>query len=321
MTPSLTGDAILFLLFVASVYSFAALLVLVLIAPVFSFALGRTYAFMRSWPRRLSETHRRCRAGIWLPHRSSGRDDWCSLGLCHRYRGLVHSLPKSTPRYPLADERGNLGDCGPWLYVRCSNSSLVGGTLGADDRNQGGRPDRIVHWRKEMAYGPMALPILVLLSLTPAGQKLFGPLGLLAFIAVGASAPALILRLPGYAATAASLSALPGEVYCDVACAPFPLRWRSSNHVHRSGGLCDFLPRCRQVGGAIHLGQQVQRRSSPPMTIQTPLITPTQVLKQPPPMPRLLRNPATRWSCAATWTLIPRICRTRRYQRQTHDGI
>ncbi|HAT1503956.1 TPA: FtsX-like permease family protein [Corynebacterium striatum] len=194
VTPSLTGDEILFLLFVASVYSFAAFLVLVLVAPVFSFALGknlRLYALMASQgasPKHIAAAVLAYGFLTGVVGATIGAVLGFAIGIaawCIRFPSLPLDIPwlMSAEIWAIAVLGSTCAAAIPaWLAARSALTTAI----------QGGRPDRIVHWRKEMAYGPMALPILVLLSLTPAGQKLFGPLGLLAFIAVGASAPALI---------------------------------------------------------------------------------------------------------------------------------
>ncbi|WP_408930277.1 FtsX-like permease family protein [Corynebacterium axilliensis] len=228
-TPS-PGDAleaIVFFVSFASVYIIAGLLILFLLAPVFTLAMGRNtrlYALMSSqgaMPRH-----------IMLAVMAYG----FFMGVLGATIGLVLGLgvvwPAWTARYPDFPVHVPWAECiiawlvavvgsvvvsivPAWLAQRSALAAAI----------QGGAPDRLLRFRPWMAIGPVALPLLLLLSFTPLGRTFSALIVLFGMIAIAGSAPALVflcskiarrgpltLRLAGRSLTRRSMHALPTAI-------------------------------------------------------------------------------------------------------------
>ncbi|OFT34327.1 hypothetical protein HMPREF3169_06160 [Corynebacterium sp. HMSC08C04] len=190
----LNFEAFLSFIAIASSFAFAVTLLLALIAPVFSFALRRNtrmYALMAAQgaqPKHIATAVLAYGFFTGLLGATSG----AVLGLAGsyaigalRFPGVKLDVPLL---YPLA----------LWAIaiVASTAAALVPAWLAARQALapslHGGMPDRILNWRKEMAYGPVALPVILIALLTPFGKSIYSLLILLAFLATAASVPALV---------------------------------------------------------------------------------------------------------------------------------
>ena len=226
-TPGEALETVVFFVFFASVYIIAGLLILFLLAPVFTLAMGRNtrlYALMSSqgaMPRH-----------IMLAVMAYG----FFMGVLGATIGLVLGLGTGwltwTARYPDFPVHLPWAECliawlvavvgsvmvsivPAWLAQRSALAAAI----------QGGAPDRLLRFRPWMAIGPIALPLLLLLSFTTLGRAFSALIVLFGMIAIAGSAPALVflcsriarrgplaLRLAGRSLTRRSMHALPTAI-------------------------------------------------------------------------------------------------------------
>ena len=226
-TPAEVLETVVFFVFFASVYIIAGLLILFLLAPVFTLAMGRNtrlYALMSSqgaMPRHimLAVTAYGFFMGVL------GATIGLTLGLGGGWLAWTARYPDFPVHLPWAEclvawlvaVVGSVvvSIVPAWLAQRSALAAAI----------QGGAPDRLLRFRPWMAIGPVALPLLLLLSFTPFGRTFSALIVLFGMIAIAGSAPALVflcskiarrgplaLRLAGRSLTRRSMHALPTAI-------------------------------------------------------------------------------------------------------------
>ncbi|MCQ9675880.1 FtsX-like permease family protein [Corynebacterium sp. BF-R-2] len=226
-TPGEALETVVFFVFFASVYIIAGLLILFLLAPVFTLAMGRNtrlYALMSSqgaMPRHIMLAV--MAYGFFMG--ILGATIGLTLGLGGGWLAWTARYPDFPVHMPWAEGIiawlvavvGSVvvSIVPAWLAQRSALAAAI----------QGGAPDRLLRFRPWMAIGPVALPLLLLLSFTPFGRMFSALIVLFGMIAIAGSAPALVflcskiarrgpltLRLAGRSLTRRSMHALPTAI-------------------------------------------------------------------------------------------------------------